>query len=197
MYHTVGHSKGDNTKGAGNSAIFSVDVAASAPSLATAVIEPPADWCAADLCGAGNPVVSIAAAPDATSLTVLAARKGIVESAPVTMEAIGRRLDVYVATAALDADGLVTSDPLTELRNVSGYKTGVPDQPNFAGYGYAFATADGARLRAALVPENDTLSVDLVDVALDGAAAATTSPWYRSAAPNTACFPLTLLADDE
>ena len=112
------------------------------------------------------------------------------------MEALGRRLDLYVATAALDADGLVTSDPLTELRNVSGYKTGVPDQPNFAGYGYAFATA-GGRLRAALVPENDTLSVDLVDLAVDdAAAAATTRPWYRSAAPDLSCFPLTLLADE-
>lgn len=207
VYHTALHSRGiDATTGEGShSLVMSVDMRSGATSTAKFTVSR-ADWCkgatASEPCSTTiAPVVGIAGGK--TSLQLLMASRGGIESRPVTHDALGRRYDLYWQTLKIDPKShlLDPSGAAVRLFGVPDYKAGVPDQPTVGGgLGMTwevvlYPSTDVVHLLVApLIPDNDTLSLDLVSVG--GASSACNKTWklYDSASPDADYQPLWLAA---
>ena len=141
------------------------------------------------------PVVAIAGGLQG-ALDVLMARRGGVEASPVTMDALGRRYDLYWAQQPLEpASGLVNKTaPLKKTYEVPDHKAGVPDAPDMAALGFAWHVTQGPNtmLVAPLIPNDDTLAIDLVSIG-EGKG---TKTWtmYDDTAPDPCMYPRWMVA---
>ena len=95
----------------------------------------------------------------------------------------------YVAKASLDQHtGLLNNGTaLTPIANISGYKAGSPDVPYMGGaMGFTFLSATA--VSAALIPNANTLAIDLVIVGLEEPHATSSWAWYDDSSPGLECY---------
>ena len=94
------------------------------------------------------------------------------------------------------ASGLVNKTaPLKKTYEVPDHKAGVPDAPDMAALGFAWHVAQGPNtmLVAPLIPNDDTLAIDLVSIGDEGKG---TKTWtmYDDTAPDPFMYPRWMVA---